>query len=75
MTIDEAINKAGEANAALLSALQDIQSDPRVSDRLVITSAMKALQRCVGAEGLSPSARNQVSSALEMCRAALGLSS
>ncbi len=73
MTIDEIIEQAGEANSAVLSALQALQTDPRVSDRLVITSAMKALRRCVEAEGLSPSARAEVKSALEMCRASLGL--
>ena len=73
MTIDEVINRAGEANTALLGALQKIQTDPRVSDQLVITSAMRALRRCVEAEGLSPSARSEVKSALEMCRASLGL--
>lgn len=74
MTFDEVIERAGEANSEVLKALQIIQSDPRVSDRLVITSAMRALRRCVEAEGLSPSARADVKSALEMCRAALGLS-
>ena len=73
MTIDQIIDQAGQANSAVLSALQALQENPRVNDRLVITSCMRALERCVKKEPLSDTARKQAASALEMCRASLGL--
>jgi hypothetical protein len=72
--IAEAIERAGRANSDLLSALERLQTTERVNDKLVLSTAFRALQRCQGAEGLSPSARQEVRSALRMCRAALGLS-
>lgn len=69
----DAIEKAGQANAVLLREIEDLQTTQRVNDQLVITSAMRALRRCIEADGLSPSARKEVQSAYRMCRAALGL--
>lgn len=71
--IAEVIERAGKANCDLLTALERLQATERVNDKLVIGSAFRALQRCQGAEGLSPTARQDVRSALRMCRAALGL--
>lgn len=67
------IHEAERSNAELLGALESLQRRERVNDQLVIASAMRALGRCLEAEGLSPSAREQVRSAHKMCRASMGL--
>lgn len=67
------IKDAERSNAELLSALESLERRERVNDQLVIASAMRALGRCLEAEGLSPSAREQVRSAHKMCRASMGL--
>ncbi len=69
----DAIEKAGQANAVLLRVIEDLQATQRVNDQLVITSAMRALRRCIEADGLNPSARKEVQSAYRMCKAAMGL--
>lgn len=71
--IADAIEKAGQANANLLRQIEDLQAVDRINDQLVIASAMKALRRCIEADGLSPSARKEVQSAYRMCKAAMGL--
>ena len=71
--IADAIEKAGQANADLLRQLEDLQGIDRINDQLVIATAMKALRRCIEADGLSPNARKDVQSAYRMCRAAMGL--
>jgi hypothetical protein len=53
--------------------LQKLEEKDVYSLRLVIGSSYQALKRCVGADGLSPSAREQVRDALRMCAAELGL--
>lgn len=71
--IADAIEKAGQANANLLRQIEDLQAVDRINDQLVIASCMKALRRCIEADGLSPSARKEVQSAYRMCKAAMGL--
>lgn len=71
--IADAIEKAGQANADLLRQIEDLQAVDRINDQLVIATAMKALRRCIEADGLSPSARKEVQSAYRMCKAAMGL--
>ena len=71
--IADLIERAGRTNADLLAAIERLQTEQRINDQLVISSAMKALGRCVEADGLSPSARQQVRSAYRMCRAAMGI--
>lgn len=71
--ISDLIERAGQTNAELLHALERLQTEQRVNDKLVIGTAMRALGRCVEADGLSPSARQQVRSAYKMCQAAMGV--
>lgn len=70
--IAQHIEAAGKATADLLKALEHLQTDERINDKLVITSCYQALKRCVEAEGLSPDARRQVRSAYRMAGAAIG---
>lgn len=71
--ISQHIEAAGKANADLLKALESLQSDERINDKLVISSCFLALKRCIDAEGLSPNARVQVRSAYRMAGVALGV--
>ncbi len=71
--IAEIIERAGRTNSELLTALEELQMTQRINDQLVIASAMKALRRCIEADGLSPSARKEVQSAYRMCKAAMGV--
>lgn len=74
-TIDvtQALSDLDQAAANLQGALDRLQTSNRISDQLALGSAYKALKRCRGAEGLSPSARKEVTSALRMTAAALGI--
>ncbi len=72
-SIADAWQELEQASVKFLSAMEHVQGNPRVNDQLVIASAMKALRRCRGAEGLSPDARKEVNSAYRMCRAAMGI--
>lgn len=69
----DVIERAGRSTSELLQAIERLQMTERVNDQLTIATAMRALARCREAEGLSPSARQDVRSAYRMCRAAMGL--
>jgi uncharacterized tellurite resistance protein B-like protein len=71
--IADLIEKAGQTNTELLQALEKLQARERINDQLVIATAMRALSRCLEADGLSPSAREQVRSAHRMCKASMGI--
>lgn len=53
--------------------VENLESHPARSMRLALHTAYKALKRCQEAEGLSPSARQEVRSAIRMCSAELEL--
>lgn len=53
--------------------LENLESHPARSMRLALHTAYKALKRCQEADGLSPSARQEVRSAVRMCGAELEL--
>lgn len=71
--ITDAIEDVSESITRLLQSLEHLQMQPRINDRLALTSAHRALKKCRSAEGLSPTARKEASSARQMCAAALGL--
>lgn len=71
ISIDAAIAAAGQANADLLTALDQLSADSRISDRMALASCMQALSYVL-AHGLTPEARKRCESSRAMIRATLG---
>ncbi len=71
--IDKSFDELERAVEAFSKELERIQATPRINDQIVITSCYAALKHCKGMDGLNPTARKKVTSALAMCQAALGI--
>lgn len=71
--LENALNSAHAAILNLQCEVEHIEAHPARSMRLALHTAYKALKRCQEAEGLSPSARQEVRSAIRMCSAELEL--
>ena len=71
--LESALNSAHAAILNLGYEIERLESHPARSMRLALHTAYKALKRCQEADGLSPSARQEVRSAIRMCSAELEL--
>lgn len=69
--IHAAIEAAGQANADLLTALDQLSADSRISDRMALASCLQSLSYVL-AHGLTPEARKRCESSRAMIRATLG---
>lgn len=71
--LEDALNAAHAAILNLQYELERAEAHPIRSMRLALHTAYTELKRCQEADGLSPSARQAVRSAIRMCRAELEL--
>lgn len=72
ISLEAAIEAAGQANQDLLHALDALSANTRMGERLALGNCLQALNYTL-AYGMTPEARKKCESARRMVRAALGL--